>query len=318
MQRLLLLLLCCLLLTGCTRDPIEPMASDIAANIPAPVVADTPVTEKQAVLWFRYGTEPMLAPELRTLPLTASENAALAILRALVHGPGAASYGLEPLFPPGTQVISATQSGRVMFVTLSRQIMNSYADEPAAWRNQPIWAAEVPLRRILAMQSIVATVTENFPVDEVVILVNQPASDSLRLRQAYYTLDGDMSLADPLIRNESLLLTAPRTAEVILECIMARNWQRLYLYIARQDAFTGAARPEETAFIQALEPLPHLLSAEIQGASVINGHAVVTVSGAYLQDGAAIPFAGHTLHLTQHKGLWQLGISQLTGRGTAP
>lgn len=321
MRKLLfpLLICCCLLLGGCANDPLTPMADGgSATDIPAPVVEDLPVDRDQATLWFRFGEEPYLAAETRVISHAKTESHALAILRELFGGPGAASMELESLFPQGTQVVSCTQSGRVMFVTLSRHIMNAYADEPVDWRDQPDWAIEVPLRRELAMQSIAATLTENCAVDSVVILVEQTASatDSLRLRQSYYTLDGNMALADPLTRNERLLLTPARTAEVILQYWQESNYARLYRYIARTDPDTGAARPEESAFIEQMRAQKPLLYATAEGGSVsaYGQRAVFTVSGAYLDGGDAMPFSGMVLRFTREKGIWRVGASQLIGR----
>ena len=316
MRRLIPLLLMCLLLCSCAKDPIIPAPdAALSADIPAPIVTDLPQNQDQATLWFRFGEEPLLACEARIITHSRTESHALAILRALIGGPSAASTELTSLFPHGTQVISCTQSGRVMFVTLSRHIMNGYADEPADWRNQPFWAIEVPLRRELAMQSIAATLTENCAVDTVVILVEQTdtATDSLRLRQSYYTLDGDMSLAASLTRNERLLLTPERTAEVILQCWQEGDFARLYHYVARNDPATGAARPEEDAFIQLMTAAQPLLYAQAEGGSVTaNGQrAVFTVHGAYWDSGLERPFTGMVLRLTREQGVWRIGLSQL-------
>ncbi|MBE5811250.1 MAG: hypothetical protein E7318_09995 [Clostridiales bacterium] len=322
MRKLLPLLLLTFLLTGCSRAPLTSVVQTAPADIPAPIIDGLPENEDQATLWFRYGEEPFLAAESRAITHSRTEGHALAILRALVAGPSTASAGLNSLFPTGTQVISATQAGPVMFVTLSRHIMNSYPDEPAAWRTQTAWAIEVPLRRQLAMQSIAATITENFAVDRVVILVEQTgnATDSLRLRQDYYTLDGNMDLADPLIRDESLLLTPARTAEVILQCWQERDFARLYRYIARTDPATNAIRPDETAFLEAMAAQPHLLHVRVKGGSVSFGGqtATYTVSGAWMTDGRETPFEGMVLRLTREKGLWRVGLSQLTGREALP
>lgn len=322
MRRLLLLLLCCcLLLSGCSRTPLaaRPDAS-IPANLPAPVVPDLPENQDQATLWFRFGPEPLLAAESREITHSRTESHAMAILRALLEGP--ATAGLTALFPQGTQVISVTQADRVMFVTLSRHILNSFPDEPANWRDQALWADEVPLRRTLAMQSIAATLTENCGVDTVVVLLEQTdaATDSLRLRQGYYTLDGDVALASPLTRDESLLLTPIRTAEVILQCWQEEDWARLYRYLAAADPDTGVSRPREEDFSLTMSSARQLLHAEVSGGSVtMDGQsAVFTVSGAWLAQGQEQPFTGMILRLTREKGLWHIGLSQLTGREALP
>lgn len=319
MKKLLPLVLSCLLLTGCTRDPIFPAEEKSTVPVPAPVTAGVSRYADHATLWFRCGTEPFLAPESRAISHSRTESHALALLRALVAGPSTGSTELTGLFPQGTQVISCTQSGRVMFVTLSRHIMNGYADEPLDWRLQSAWAAEVPLRRQLAMQSIAATLTENCDVDSVVILVEQKstATDSLRLRQSYFTLDGDTTLAAPLTRDESLLLTPVRTAEVILQAWQDKDYSHLYRFITRTDPATGTPRPEEDAFLQQMRALPVLMQFTIRGGSLSadGQQAVFTVSGTFIDGGEARSFSGMTLRLIREKGVWRIALPELTERG---
>ena len=319
MKKLLALLLICLLLTGCSRDLLAPDAAPDAAQIPAPAVTGLPENEDLATLWFRFGEEPLLAPESRIIRHSRTQGHAMAILQALLSGPDAAAGDLRSLFPQGTQVLSCTQSGNVMFVMLSRHVMNRYADEPENWRDQPEWAAEVPLRRELAMQSIAATLTENCDVESVVILVEQSDTDSLRLRQSYYTLDGNTALAAPLCRDESLLLTPARTAEIILQCWQERDFPRLYRYLAARDPLTGADRPEEADFLALMADAPHLLRAHAEGGSVSIGGstAVFTLSGAWLDSSSEAPFTGMTFRLTREQGIWRVGLSQLR-REAAP
>lgn len=320
---LALILLLLLPLSSCSRDPLAPMAtSSETENLPAPAVDALPQEAQLATLWFRFGQEPFLVAEARQVPVSPTESYPMALLQALLQGPGAASTELNGLFPQGTKVLSVHQSDRLMFVTLSRHIMNGYADEPQNWREQPAWTMEVPLRRKLAMQSIAATLTENCEVDMVVILVEQSntVTDSLRLRNSYYTLDGDTTLAEPLRRDEALLLTPARTAEVILECWQQSDWTRLYRYVARTDPATGMQKPEEAAFVQMMTERAHLLRADVKGGSFsADAHtAVFTISGAWMNDGAEQIFDGMVFKLVQDKSLWRVGLSQLTGREALP
>lgn len=317
-MRLAILLLCCLLLCGCSPAPLQSSPNPPGAQIPAPVQEAPAAQELQAVLWFRCGEEPLLAPEGRSLRVGAGQSLPQVLLQALLSGPSSAE--LSPLFPQGTRLISVTQSGRRMFVTLSRHILNAYGDEPSAWQADPLWAREVPLRRTLAMQAIAATLSENCPVDEVVILVEttDAATDSLRLREGYYTLDGNEAIADPLRRDESLLLTPGRTAEVILQCWQDQDFVRLYRYLASTDPATGAARPAREEFLALMAQTPVLISGSAAGGSLDGQRAVFTLSGQWLRDGQAVPFEGLTLRLTREKGVWRVGLSELTGREALP
>lgn len=311
-----LLLLCALLLGGCTvADPIETMASPAAGDLPAPVVADRPTEEDAAILWFRFGSEGLLAPEVRTLTHPKGENLAQPILDELLAGPSAAATELHSLFPQGTEVASLTQEDGAIFVTLTHHILNPYPDEPKGWQSDPYWAAEVPLRRKLAMQAIAATLTENCGAQQVVILVAQEGAEgALRLQNSYFC-DGRTGVAGPITRDEKLLLTPHRTAEVILQCWQESDWARLYRYVARTDPATGAARPTQDVFTLTMDQLPHLTEFRVQGGSTLGSQAVFTISGAYLDGGAQVPFTGRILRLTKERGLWRVTFPQLTEGG---
>ena len=317
----LLLLLCCLLLSGCTaHDPLMPMASTATGlNIPAPEASELPPQEEAATLWFRFGEEALLAPESRSLNLSPTAPYELTLLQTLVGGPSASSTELSGLFPSGTRVTATYRQGRRLFVTLSRQIMNDWADEPDGWQLLPEWQQEVPLRRMLAMQSIAATVTENCDVDEVVILIEQgqQITDSLRLRQRYYRTGGDENaLAAPLRRDEALLLTPTTTLSVILQCWSERDWSRLYPFIARTDPATGLERPGSTEFAALMDALPHLTQSSFHGGSISpNGlYATFSFDAALMQDGHTSAISSGVIRLCRERGIWRIGLSQLIER----
>ena len=143
---------------------------------------DAAATDTSALIWYRYGDEPMLAAERRTVSRLPNEPYETALLRLLLEGPSLNAPALRGLFPAGTRVISTSRQGEMLFVTLSYQLMNGYSDEPSNWRSDTAWAQEVPLRRRLAMQAIAATVTENTTAQQVVILLEQrgETTDSIR------------------------------------------------------------------------------------------------------------------------------------------
>jgi len=324
MKRLLLLLLAGLLLTGCSaHDPLAPMAATVTDDrivVPAPDDAALPDAHESATLWFRFGTEPLLAPEQRHISRSPAAPYELALMQALLSGPAASSTELHGLFPPGTRVLSTYRQGRLLFVTLSRQIMNDYADEPDSWAADAAWQVESPLRRRLAMQSIAATITENCDVDQVVILVEQEstASDSMRLRQSYYRTGGDASaLAEPLTRNEALLLSPHTTMAAILQCWSERDWARLYPYIARRDPATGLERPAYEAFAAQMDTIPHLTDYSFAGGNVSGQSAVFTLHATLLVEGRESTMEHALVRLCQERGIWRIGLSQLTGREDA-
>lgn len=315
MRRLtLLLLLSILLLTGCApSDPLSGMVSTATdVSIPAPQAPDMIPREATATLWFRFSAAPLLAPEERVLSLSPTAPYELTLLQALAGGPTAASLELSGLFPPGVRVLATHRQGRTLFVTLSRQIMNDYADEAT------IAPGEAALRRQLAMQAIAATATENCDVDAVVILVEHTnsGSDSLRLRQSYYRDGSDAAaLAAPLHRDERLLLTPANTLSLALDCWHNRDWARLYPFIARSDAVTGQPRPAYEDFAAQMAALPHLTAYAASGGSTSpdGQSAVFAVTLTRLDNGQPLQASG-VIRLHRERGIWRIGLSQLTGR----
>lgn len=306
MKKLLLLLLA-LLLTGCAAHPLSDAAVPLPAGVaaPSPNAPDALTGSDSVTLWFRYLDEPLLAPESRTLTLPADQPLELSLVSALLAGPDVQSAHLTALFPAGTRVLSTVRQGRTLFVTLSREIMGAYPDEPRAWRDDPYWAIEVPLRRKLCMQSLIATVTENCDVDAIQVLVESggEATDSLRMRQGYYLTGGDeAALAEPLRRDDALLLTPSTTLRTLLTLWQQRDWTRLPRYLT--DASLRA---------EALDSLPHLIAADFSGPSLTGGTATFTVSASLRGEAGAKELTAKPLRLRWMDGLWRAEFEALTG-----
>lgn len=315
---LILLVLCLLLLAGCSSVGL-PMGGTVATNVPgvksvlpeaqAPDALDSRET---ATLYFRYLSEPFLAPETRIITHSPSRPYELSLLTELLSGPGSHATDLTALFPAGTQVLSTVTQGRTLFVTLSQEILSGYPDDAGAT------PAEQKLRRQLCMQSIVATITENCAIDRVQILVEQSGNvtGSLRLQQSYFLEDPQSAeLVGPMTRDDSLLLTADTTAELLCSLWRSRDWQRLYQYIARRDPSTGVERISYRDFVTAMENLPLLSDCSVTGGSVTldGAQATYTLHATTLSGSREATRQGCILRLCRENGLWRVTLSQLTG-----
>ena len=305
----LLILLFALLLTGCAAHPLSEAATPLATDIvpPQPDAPESLATQATVTLWFRYLDEPLLACETRELTLSPDRPMELTLLSALLEGPDTQSTDLTALFPAGTRVLSTVRQGRTLFVTLSRQIMDGYPDEPQGWQSDPAWAAEMPLRRRLCMQSLVATITENCDVDTVQVLLEQQgeATDSLRLRQRYYLdTDDGHRLADPLTRDDSLLLSPGTTMATVLSLWRQRDWPRLAHYVTDADADALAAR---------LEALPPLVAFAVTGPAIIDRTATFTLTATVRGTAGDLSLSGRVLRLTRERERWRISTDQLVG-----
>ena len=318
MKRLSLMLglmLLCLLVSSCTKSasPLSAPAT-MVPGVPADLPAAEPPAEmnrqETAALYFRYMDEPYLAAEYRVITQAANKPYEQALLTALVSGPG--SHDLVGLFPTGVQVVSTARQGRTLFVTLSKEIMNPYADE----LNATYSTSAAILRRTLCMQSIVATVTENCSVDQVQILVQQDSAmtGSLRMEKRYF-LTGESGLTEPLTRNEELLLTPHNTLNVILKLCRQQDWQRLYGYLVRVDEASGVTRPGYSDFVAAMDALPALTeyASSTGSVSLYGQEAVFSVDAVLrLNDGTTAEKTCCMLRLQRENGLWRIAADQLT------
>lgn len=330
MKRIVLLalsvLVVALLLSGCSMMNTNPLLNAVSTTVPGTgdllpgVEAAKPAQPQgEAVLFFRYLDEPYLAQETRTVVQSANQSYEMTLVSALISGPSAYATDLGGLFPDGTRVVSTVKSGRTLFVTLSKEIMNAYPDEPVDWQEYDRWRLESPLRRLLCMQSLVATMTENCDIDQVQVLVESSQSQSsasMRLRQNYFLDDSeDDVLVGPMTRDASLILTAENTLELVLSCFSHQDWVRLNRYIAASDPQTGLEKMDENEFIRQMEAQPRLVGWVSHGAtrSLSDTRATFICDMHVLLSGHETEIIGRTIRLYHVGGVWKTTYNQLTG-----
>ena len=325
MKRLLLMLWVPVLLlctTACGLRtfsiPESTLIPGAAVVLPAAVPSGTEVEQRdKATVWFRFLNTPYLAPEDRAIVRTSGQSFETALLETLFSGPGTQHPELGGLFPEGVRVRSAVLQGRTLLVTVSAEFTGRLRDEPVDWQENTAWRVEVPLRRRLAMQALVATVTENCDADEVLVLVEQPGDGTpQRLRQNWFEDDSeDDVLARPQRRDDALLLTPMGTARVIAELYTVRDWERLYRFVSGADPAAGDSAGYRS-FVAAMEAGPDLVSAWCSGCNVtLDGQeATATVNLAWTgPDGTERRTDARVFRMQRENGVWKIGMDQLTG-----
>lgn len=316
--RLIPALLCTCLLAGCTAGniPESPTPPGTESVMPAVDVPETSRVAEDVILYFRYMDDAYLAAEERTLTQLPSQAWEQVLITALINGPETQSTRLNPLFPEGTRLVTTARDGRTLFVTLSHHLLNRYPDEPSAWRDSPYWSVEVPLRRQLCMQSIVATVTENSDVDQVQFLVAQDNADGVsRLMQNYFTPDAPAIPAPLQSRNTALLLTPDNTVQAVLTAWTTQDWDALYSYVQQSDGITAPSAMDYRAFTSHMTALPQLTAytASTGSISADGQQATYAVSAALLMPDGITADACGTLRLVRRNGLWCITMDELTG-----
>ena len=210
----------CGLLCSCTRAA-NPLVQAEATPLPgveqrlhAATAAEDNAASWDVVLYFRYLDYSMLAGESRTLTVRKDESSEAALVRALLAGPSAGEMNLRRALGEDVGLKEVTASGDMLFITLTNSLLRDGI--PDGWRSDEFWAEEAPVRRRLAMASIADTVMENLPYTRVQILIDGGESAAIRLDRSYY-LTGEQGPADPLSRDESLLLSPYNTAALLME-----------------------------------------------------------------------------------------------------
>lgn len=268
---ILLVAMCCLL-------GLLPSAS---AAMLAPEARQSQTRLLPVTLYFRYGGSATLGREQRSVAVPAGASPELTVVAALVEGPGSLWPHLSPLFPPGTQALSAVAEGGTLFITFNEALMSAYPDE-ALIMSTEYRLGEGRLRRQLAMAALANTLTESGRYRAVQVLVRGESyvSSSMRLSLRYYLEDSD-ALPDPLTRQEQYI-QSPRSAVDTLMCAWeSGDWSQGYPLLISGSA----ALPSEHELLGLVQAAPLLSSYGLTPGTVsLDGSsAVVSVSYHYVR-----------------------------------
>lgn len=270
--------------------------------------------EAEATLYFRFAGTGALGAQAARLDLGRDETVARLIVDRLIEGPSGARGKLTGLFPQGTRVLSASGEGSTAFVTLSREFLGRPSGAPAGWEDSAEWQEEAALRRRLAAQSIVLSLTEDARYQRVQLYVADSDDDAPRRIESYWF---DTSVTDPSLvlaacgRDESFLLTPRRALEMALSAWRARDYETLYALLSREDA-----PPSLDAFEQRMrEADVTLLRCEVsEGAVSMDGQRATLVVDAELRarEGGDAQIVREAVPLSREDGNWALSYATLT------
>lgn len=230
-------------------------------------------------LYYRFGDTELLGAQQAQLDLRREETVASSIVQRLVDGPGAANARLSGLFPQGTEVISVSGNGATAFVTLSSAFFGRPDGAPADWEDSPEWQKEAALRRRLAVQSIVLSLTEEGRYQRVQLYTADGDDDvPQRIPLAWF----DVEVTDPSLvlaaspRDEQAMLTPQRAMEMILRAWQGREWATLYMML---DPSQDEPLPTRSVFEAEMEELDiSLLTYETTTGTVsFDGQSVTVV-----------------------------------------
>ncbi len=205
----------------------------------------------ETALYYRYADTTALGQERVRIDLSREETVATLIVERLIGGPGASHSRLSGLFPQGTRLISAQGDGRIAYVPLNGACLGRPHDPPPDWAPRDDWRKEAALRRTLAFQSIVLSLTDGARFQRVQLYIAED-DDAIPQRVAMTWFNPDETDLDLRLaacgRDESFLLTPRSSLRAILEGWRTRNWDAVWPFIAQgpddAPASSGAFRRE--------------------------------------------------------------------------
>ena len=285
-------------------------AQELSASFYAGEMAADSSLSMELILFFRYQQTGLLACETRSVTIPNGESAEMTAIRQLLAGPQSSNVDLVRLFPHNTSVISVKATQDTLMVTLSEDLLNDGL--PADWANDPVWKNEAPLRRELTIQSLVATLTENFsyPYVQIFIAPQQSTNVSTRLDQSYFLTDSS-GPTERLYRKESLLLTMPNTMLTILDAWYRRDYEDLYQFTALHQA--EDPRPAYQVFVDELDQSAPLISfsASAGHSPAGSNRATLLLDISCMIKNQEIHVRSLPFHLVMEEGIWKAPYSGL-------
>ena len=243
-------------------------------------------------LYFRCKDTELLSAQQAQLDIRREETVATSIVRRLIDGPKTASGVLQGLFPRGTRLVSVTAEGATVFVTLSRGFLGKPDGAPSDWEDLTVWQEEAALRRTLAVQSLVLSLTEDGRYQRVQVYIADNDDDiPERIALAYFGVQGDAggAMLAACSRDESFLLTPQRVLDRILDCWQTRDYAALYTMLVSgretlptQAAFEAKMRELDVALLD-YETTPGSVSFDGKRATLVLSAQTATPQGADAQ-----------------------------------
>jgi len=266
-------------------------------------------------LYFRYADTGLLGAQPAQLDIRREETIATSIVQRLIVGPEMSSARLEGVFPQGTRLISVTGEGNTAFVTLSRDFLGRPDGAPADWEDLAVWQEEAALRRMLAVQSLVLSLTEDGRYQRVQLyLADNNDEIPERVPLAYFSTD----VTDPGVvlaacsRDESFLLTPQRALNRLLDRWQKKDWAALYDMLSSGE---GEELPTLTAFETQMRSIDmSLVHYETTAGTVsYNGQRATLVLSALLRspEGGDVSLSRESIPLVREAGNWTMEYETL-------
>ena len=254
------------------QPPANPIARATIAPI-APQAQSGQTDRVRVTLYFRHGTSGYLGQEAYEISVPRDSTLEKAIVSALVDGPDGRHSELTNVFPEGTRVLKTQRDGDTVSVTLSHHFLQAPSGAPEKWQEDAYWAQEVPLRRRLALEAIVLSLTEDARCRSVQLLIAHDDTNTSGERVTkglFYPEAMDAhTLLEPQTRNESNIFTPKNAMTAALLLWQAKDFNALYAMLGENPYTEDVRTPTQGEFVQEMaDGACSLLAFNVAGGSV--------------------------------------------------
>lgn len=185
----MLLLLVAVLCGGCDTGRISE--NPVYQALPQIDPEDGVFQEREVTVYYKLKGRELLAPATAVVTVRPNELLEMALLRALLAGPAANSPVYEPVFPRGTDVVSISLEEGILYVTLSKELL----DVDASLSNQ-----EVVGKRRLSVYAVVNSLLAAGNGESVLILIDLNGTGTgARVQRAMLGLGLDTEAEEQMI-----------------------------------------------------------------------------------------------------------------------
>jgi hypothetical protein len=210
---------------------------------------------KEVTLYFRYIDENMLAGETRNIDVPVNERIEMTVLNEIFNGPSQDSQELFAVIPENASIVSVSDSGDYLFVTLSAEFISESKLAAVQIEDEEAYT-KAKEEMNLCIYSVVNTLIELGGFSRIQILID--TNDSGRGERIKLIDIGVESLEgaslEPLGWDGSLILNPENTVGLLLEVFGKRDFEKLYSLIAYNDS-ENINSPSKDEFIGNLSSL---------------------------------------------------------------
>ena len=238
---LLLLTALAMMICGCTSPFHESTAKGDYAPEINPASDINVGGSVDVTLFYPLEGEGYLATVNKTVDVASGERLETAIMRELIAGP-VNLEGLKAPFPSDVGLVSITDDGQILYVTLSKDYLSFVST-----------ASYLGYDPKLSLAAMVNSLTENTSFQRVQLLIDSDGNGNgarPTREQVGLTGDAQSTALEALTKDSKLILTPQASVQILFAAAKDRDTERLFRILAKDGV---QSRPKEETLKQLME-----------------------------------------------------------------